>query len=502
MLRKIRIVVSVLFFSLITLYFVDFAGLLPAGFSLLAQIQFLPALLALNLVVLAALVALTFIFGRVYCSSICPLGTFQDIVNWARRKFLKKKRFKYKKAANILRWSVLTITIIAFISGFSFLIGLLDPYSAFGRISVHVLKPAYLAGNNLLEAIFTHFGDHTFYRMSIYTGSVFSLIVALITLIVVGIMAWTGGRNYCNTICPVGTSLGLISKYSLFQIRIDENLCNSCGACGRNCKASCIDTKNHKIDASRCINCFDCIDVCNQSAMKFTYSMKTAKKQTIPDTSRRRFMLAVATTSLAAGKVLADKTIPGHNSIKTERKKAITPPGALNSKHFLTQCTSCHLCVSSCPSEVIKPAFLEYGLGGIMQPMMSFEKGFCNYDCTVCTDVCPSNALISLTMEEKHHNQMGQVQLVLENCIVVTDGTSCGACSEHCPTQAVSMIPYKDGLTIPHIEVDICVGCGGCEYICPAVPFKAIYVEGIDKHKRIELVKEEVEKIEVDGFGF
>ena len=151
---------------------------------------------------------------------------------------------------------------------------------------------------------------------------------------------------------------------------------------------------------------------------------------------------------------------------------------------------------------MIKPAFLEYGLGGMMQPMMDFEKGFCNYDCTVCSDVCPNGALLPLTMEEKHHNQMGQVKFILENCIVFTDGTHCGACSEHCPTQAVSMVPYKDGLTIPHTEVEICVGCGGCEYVCPATPHKAIYVEGIKKHEKIELVKEEAETIEVDGFGF
>lgn len=502
MLRKFRIVLSVILFSLITLYFIDFAGVLPQNFSFLAEIQFLPALLALNFVILGALVALTLIFGRVYCSSICPLGVFQDLVYRLKRTLTKKKKFKYKKAANALRWSVLGLTIIAFVAGFTFLVGLLDPYSAFARISVHLLKPAYLAGNNLLESIFTHFGNHTFYKMSIYIGSVFSLSIALITLVVVGVMAWTGGRDYCNTICPVGTTLGFLSKYSLFKIRIDENLCNSCGSCGRNCKASCIDTKNHKIDYSRCINCFNCIEVCSESAMKFSYSAKPTNKDAKVDVSKRRFMLAVAATSLAAGKIVAEKTIPGHNNTKAERQKPITPPGSANTKNLLTHCTSCHLCISKCPSNVIKPAFLEYGLGGIMQPMMDFEKGFCNYDCTACSEICPSGALLPLTMDEKHHNQMGQVKFILENCIVFTDGTHCGACSEHCPTQAVSMIPYNGGLTIPHIELEMCVGCGGCEYICPAAPYKAIYVEGIEQHERIELVKEEAEAIEVDGFGF
>jgi len=124
-----------------------------------------------------------------------------------------------------------------------------------------------------------------------------------------------------------------------------------------------------------------------------------------------------------------------------------------------------------------------------MQPMLSFEKGFCNYDCTICSDVCPSGALLPLTLEQKHVTQMGQVQFIIENCIVHTDGTSCGACSEHCPTQAVSMIPYKNDLTIPHINTEICVGCGGCEYVCPTMPYKAIYVEGIANHNIIEIKK-------------
>lgn len=504
MLRKIRIAVSALLFSLITFYIIDFAGILPEKFHFLTEIQLIPALLALNVIVLGALLLLTFIFGRVYCSSICPMGVYQDVINWISKRFQKKKRFKFSKNQAVLRWTIVALTLISFAFGFTFLLGFLDPYSAYGRMTTHIFKPAYLAGNNLLESIFTHFGNHTFYKVSIYVGSIFSLVVTLISLLTVGIMAWLNGRLYCNTLCPVGTALGFVSKYSLFKIRIDENLCNSCGSCGRNCKASCIDTKTHNIDYTRCINCFDCLEVCSQSAMKFSYATKKQaliKKNNV-DASKRRFMLAVAATSVAAGKVIAEKTISTKNKNEAIRKTPITPPGSKSVDQLRTNCTSCHLCVSKCPSNVIKPAFLEYGLGGMMQPMISFEKGFCNYDCTLCSEICPSGALLALSKEEKQHNQMGQVQFVLENCIVFTDGTSCGACSEHCPTQAVSMIPYKNGLTIPHTEIEICVGCGGCEYVCPATPHKAIYVEGIDKHIAIELKKEEVQKIEVDGFGF
>ena len=146
---------------------------------------------------------------------------------------------------------------------------------------------------------------------------------------------------------------------------------------------------------------------------------------------------------------------------------------------------------------------MEYGLEGIMQPTVSFEKGFCNFSCTVCGEVCPNGAIRPLTVEQKHLTQMGQVVFIKENCIVYTDGTSCGACSEHCPTQALSMVPYKDGLTIPHVNTDICVGCGGCEYICPSRPYRAVHIEGHKVQQEAHpFVEKEEEKIKVDDFGF
>lgn len=517
MLKKIRVSISILLFSMITLYFLDFAGFLPARLDFLTKIQFIPALLALNLVILAGLTALTFLFGRIYCSSTCPLGIYQDVVAWISKKVKKKKRYSFSKAKNILRWSVFSATIAGFLFGLTFLVGLLDPYGAFGRIATHAFRPAYMAGNNLLDTIFSSFGNYTFYSVAIYGLGLFSTIIALLTMVIVGYLAWKNGRTYCNTICPVGTTLGFISKYSLFKIRFIDSNCNKCGLCSMKCKASCIDAKNMQIDHSRCVTCFNCIEACNRDAMEYSIKNPFAKKDEqkelkasgfkldvqAVDESRRRFLSASLATGLAAGTLFAQgvtETLLPKRELK--RKTPIAPPGALNFEHFRKKCISCHLCVSKCPSHVIKPAFLEYGLGGMMQPKLYFDYGFCNYDCTVCCDVCPTDALAKLTMDEKHHTQMGQVQLIIENCIVYYDETNCGACSEHCPTQAVRMVPYKDALTIPEIRPEICVGCGGCEYVCPAVPFKAIYVEGLRSHNIIELEKEEKEEVVVDDFGF
>lgn len=508
MLRKIRIGISVVLYALITFFFLDFAGILPDSFHRLAHIQFIPALLSLSFGILAFLIVLTLLFGRVYCSSICPMGIFQDIVAHISKSVgKKKKRYNYSPAKNILRWVVVAVVLIAYLCGFTALIGLLDPYSAYGRIVVNVFKPFYMLGNNLLESIFSRFENYTFYQVDASLLSVSSFIIALLTFLIISILAWKHGRTWCNTLCPVGTVLGFLSRFSLFKVRIDMNKCNGCGLCATKCKAACINSKGHTIDYSRCVDCFDCLEACNKHALVYTPALSVSKKrQGAADTSKRRFLMAGAMTAAAAPQALAQiketaATLDGKKAYK--KANPITPPGSVSLEHFQKQCTSCHLCVSKCPSHVLKPAFMEYGLAGVMQPTVSFEKGFCNFDCTVCGDVCPNAAITPLTVEEKHLTQMGYVVFIEENCIVLTDGTSCGACSEHCPTQAVAMVPYKDGLTIPHVNTEICVGCGGCEYVCPARPFRAIYIEGNPVQKQAKPFKEsETEKIEIDDFGF
>jgi len=515
LLKRLRIIVSVILFSLITFYFLDFREVLPLDFNILADIQFIPALISLNVIVLVALIALTLLFGRVYCSSICPMGIFQDIADWMSKRFRfnkKRKRYNYSKAKNILRWSIVAILAITVLFGTTAFLGFLDPYSAYGRIVVNVFKPVYMWGNNILESIFTSFGNYTFYRVDIYILSIFSLIIGLITFFAIGFLAWKYGRTYCNTICPVGTILGFLSKYSLFKVKFNLEKCTDCKACERKCKASCIDVKNHHIDHSRCVTCFNCVGSCKFDAISYTAARsKKEVKEVTPkpamNLDRRRFLTATFTTALAAPKILAQDKLMDirilDNGTAYKLHRPITPPGARGLEHLLQHCTSCHLCISKCPSHVLKPSFKEYGLKGVMQPVVYYDKGFCNFDCTICSDVCPNDALHKLTVEEKHLTQIGKVVFLRENCIVITEGTSCGACSEHCPTQAVSMKPYIDGLTLPQIDEDICVGCGGCEYVCPVRPYKAIYVEPNEVHQEAKPFEEsEQQNVELDGFGF
>lgn len=513
MLRKIRIGLAVLMFALTTFYFLDFAGLLPESFSLVARIQLVPALLSLSLLTILVLVALTLLLGRIYCSVICPMGIFQDVVNrLSKRIHGKKKRFRYSSAKTVLRWTVVAVVTVGFFCGFTLLLALIEPYSAFGRMVTNVFRPLYMAGNNLLESLLSRFDNYALYQTDASITSLSAFFIGLATFAVIGYLAWRHGRAWCNTMCPVGTLLGFLSRYSLLKVRIDPAKCTHCMLCGTRCKASCIDSKNGKIDYTRCVDCFDCIGSCKEGALSYSLpasSQKAGHQEAAAEQtndSRRRFLLAGLTTMAATGKLMAQapQIISNRNSNQSyTRQHPLTPPGSVSLAHFQQNCTSCHLCVSKCPSHVLKPAFMEYGLAGMMQPTVYFEKGFCNYDCTVCGDVCPNGAIQQLTIEQKHRTQMGKVVFIEENCIVHLDGTNCGACSEHCPTQALSMVPYKNGLTIPHVDTSICVGCGGCEYVCPARPFRAVYIEGNQVHQEAKpFVEERQEQIEVDDFGF
>ncbi|MDR3297121.1 MAG: 4Fe-4S dicluster domain-containing protein [Prevotellaceae bacterium] len=192
------------------------------------------------------------------------------------------------------------------------------------------------------------------------------------------------------------------------------------------------------------------------------------------DEGRRKAILtgALALTALAV------KAAPSSSSTQSKRKP-IMPPGAKNLQHFLGACIACHLCISRCPSQVIRPAFTEYGLAGFMMPLMDYKQSFCTYTCNTCSTVCPTNALGKISMEDKNALQIGRVTLNVEHCVVYRYETDCSSCAEHCPTQAVHMIPYKDELRIPEIFPNTCIGCGACQYICPVSPVTAIYVNGV-----------------------
>lgn len=489
---KIRRILALVFFTFITLLFLDFTGTIHAWFGWMAKIQFLPALLALNVGVIIGLVVLTLLMGRIYCSVICPLGVFQDIISWFGGK-AKKNRFRYSKPLTWLRYGMLALFVVAFIAGIGSIVALLAPYSAYGRIVSNLISPIYLWGNNLLAYFAEQADSYAFYTTEIWLKGGATFVVAILTLVVLAYLSWKNGRTYCNTICPVGTVLGFLSRFSLLKPVIDTDKCNGCGLCARNCKAACIDSKNHVIDYSRCVVCLDCIDKCKQGAIKYVPRKKstaTCGTENV-DNGRRAFMTASAIAATASVVKAQEKKLDGGlativNKEKPLRETPIVPPGALSAKNFAQHCTACQLCVQVCPNQVLRPST---GLMNMMQPEVSYERGYCRPECTKCSEVCPAGAIRPIDRAEKSSIQVGHAVWVEKNCIVNTDNVSCGNCARHCPTGAIQMVP-KDAndpksLKIPVVNTERCIGCGACENLCPSRPFSAIYVEGHEVHKEI-----------------
>lgn len=496
MLRKIRIAVAVLVLTCITLLFLDFTGTLHPYLGWLAKIQFLPALLAVNVVVVGILILITLLFGRIYCSVICPLGIMQDVFAWFGKK-TKRNRYHYSRAHSALRYVILGLFIVALIAGIHLPVALLAPYSAYGRIVTHLLAPVYGWINNLLALWAEHANSYLFYETDVWLKGVSTLIVAIATLLIVGTWAWKSGRGYCNSICPVGTILGFVARFSLFKPVIDTEKCNNCKLCTRNCKAACINAEAHQIDYSRCVVCMDCLGKCHQGAISYRpVGWSASKKATIhssapTDESRRKFIGTGALLTVGGMVHAQQKKVDG--GLATIEKKEIikrntpiVPAGAGSLRHFTQHCTACQLCVAECPNGVLRPSS---DLSRLMQPEMSYERGYCRPECNRCSEVCPAGAIRPISVEEKSSTQIGHAVWVKENCVVLTDGVKCGNCARHCPTEAIQMVASVAGddksPQIPVVDTEKCIGCGACENLCPARPFSAIYVEGHLMHKTV-----------------
>ena len=508
-LRIIRIVLAAFFFIGITLLFLDVTGSLHKWLGWMAKVQFLPALLALNVVIFVMLLLLTLIFGRVYCSVICPLGVMQDIISWARGRFRKKDRFRfrYQKNRPWLRLAFLVLFIITMASGISAIAGILAPYSTYGRIAQNLFAPVYTLGNNLLAWVCSRFDSYAFYSREVWIRSAGTFAVSAAMFILIAILAWRSGRTWCNNVCPVGTLLGYVSRFSLFAPTIDTTKCRSCGLCARQCKASCIDISQLKVDTSRCISCMDCISTCNDGAISYRFRYGLAGKMRKPedqngnvpgpgqepkgsDTGRRAFLVGAAllgASSLKAQqKEVADRLAPERRHKVPKRVTPLVPAGSASLKHFTDHCTACQLCVNTCPNNVLRPSS---SLERFMQPEMAYERGYCRPECTACSQVCPAGAIIGISPEEKSSIQIGHAVVDYELCVVNTDSVHCGNCAKHCPAGAIRMVPADPDDSrsprIPSVDESRCIGCGACENLCPAAPYPAIHVEGHEVHRTI-----------------
>lgn len=451
-LKVIRIVLAAVVLFCITALILDVTegAVLRHWLGWMPKVQLLPAILALNVAVVVAVVLVTFLIGRLYCSVVCPMGIFQDIFIWMHKLiFGKKRKLHYLKPANWLRYTVLVLFVLLMVLGLNGIATLVAPYSAYARMVANI------HGTGLVHWI------------------------AIFTLCCVGVMSFMYGRLWCNTFCPVGTLLGLISKYSLFGIRIDREKCGGCRKCEARCKANCIDADGRDVDHSRCVMCFNCLGHCKQGAITISRLNKDSALSGHSgevDPSRRKFLAVGAAVGVATALQAQEQKLDGglaviENKSVPKRNVPLKPAGAISLKNFESRCTACQLCVGKCPEKVLRPST---ELTSLMQPYMAFDQGYCRTACTRCSEVCPTGAIQHIDKEQKTAISIGHAVVLADNCI------GCGSCARHCPSTAILMVDGK-----PAVNEAKCLGCGACEYYCPARPMTAIYVEGRERHVEV-----------------
>lgn len=458
---------------------------------------------------------------------------------FAAKHFLN---LKYSKGLTFLRVAFLALAVVFIALGLGALLGLFEPYSLYGKI----MSGAFIVSSEGVNYASAELADWGYYGITPATNAAFSaqtLGFSVLLLVLFAVVSAIQGRLFCNTICPVGAFLGGLAKISIFGLTLDKSECVSCGKCEKTCKAKCINSKAKTLDFSRCVLCFDCASSCPKKAIKFelnplykkifsankccasacqgecncnqegndakncscaaTESAKDkcdCKKSAGKNITRKEFGAAIFAASgalVAESKKDEDlakkhslKVLDGASeyTLKGERfdKRLPSPPGSKSIENFLENCTACQRCVDSCKSQVLKASIGQWGLSHFMQPFMDFKGGFCLPDCHNCSKACPTGAIRFIGGKEKMGEKIGTAIFNQKLCVVYTDGTDCAACAEHCPVQAIEMVPFdeKKSLYIPHVHEEVCIGCGACEYICPVRPHTAIVIQGLKKHIR------------------
>ena len=494
-LKRIRVAVAVIFSLAISSLFLDLGNTIPSGVhTFFVSTQLVPSLMR-TLVFLSSasfglffVLILTLLYGRVYCSTLCPLGVLQDIMIRIAKRINRRRRFRFKKHLYALHYTLFIFTALFAMAGSVVFLNLFEPFSNYGRIFSNLISPFVVLVNNGIAYIIGLFDLSFIFQIQLLHISTISVIAPVIFFALVVYLSYCHGRLFCNLLCPAGALLGLLSRLSVFKIVIDENNCEECGLCERVCKASCIKSSSKGIDFAACIGCFNCIDVCPTVGISYKRRWRKPSNASIGVLEGRRAVLKASVVP-ALGLLLPEIAKDSVSEINQSRfeenhKHPISPPGSIGVERFSNLCTACHLCISSCPTQVLFPSFFDYGITGIFQPKMNYDVSYCNYDCVICSQVCPTGAILPLDSDSKKQVQIGKASFIKDDCIVVTKKKDCGACAEHCPTKAVEMALYENTLMIPEMNDEVCIGCGACEYVCPAQPRKAIYVIANQVHQK------------------
>ncbi len=440
----------------------------------------------------AVTLILTVVLGRVVCGWVCPLGSLHQAFSFL---FKKSRLLRPRKEKNRrLAWKYFILIFILIGTLFSLnLVGIVDPLSLLYRSFATAVLPAAKYGISALTALLYNvrlfsLGDPLVqFTESLAVNPVFQQGFLLGTLFIgIVLLNLSRERFWCRYLCPLGAFLGLSARWNVIKLKIDPQKCIDCGLCTLHCQTQADPFPEEDWRSAECIYCFTCGAICPTSAIEFP--LQTAPEEVARiDLSRRKLIF----TSLLG--LLAVPFFRLSPSTRRASPRLIRPPGALPEEQFLRKCVKCGECMKVCPTNGLQPAFGEAGPEGIWTPMLVPLIGYCEYFCSLCSQVCPTGAIQELTVEEKIKVKIGLAWVDKNRCIPYDLGTPCIVCEEHCPTspKAIKLVNTEvvlpDGTVrtpaAPVIDTDLCIGCGICENKCPVVDLPTIYVTSIGESR-------------------
>lgn len=484
-LQNIRRIYSVFFFLLflVLVRITDFQNIRGYEVSLFLELDPLVSLttflsswvvykgLALSLIILIG----SLIFGRFFCSWICPLGILNQ---WVSHLFNARRPVDDYRVNNyrpIYRLKYYILAALLVLSAFGSLqIGLFDPISFITRSFTLSVLPAL-----------NYWTSEIYLRQPVYFGGTFIAFLFLTLLFANRFLT----RFWCRVLCPLGALLGILSSAALFRIRRDVEKCTDCQKCLRHCHGGC--DPHSELRISECHVCMNCIQTCPEEAIHYGFPKTNSSVHKPLDINKRRLVEATV-----AGIVLFPMMRSVVNAETNPQHKVIRPPGSLPENDFLRRCIKCGECMRVCPTNVLQPSLFEAGFEGLWTPILLNKIGYCEYNCVLCSQVCPTGAIVQLSVEKKLGRgpfnkpvKIGTAFYDRGRCLPWAMKTDCIVCEEMCPTSPKAIwfqkteIKLRDGKTKlikrPLIDPKLCVGCGICENKCPVHDKPAVRVSSI-----------------------
>lgn len=498
-LQRSRIIIQILSLSLFFFLFLktDYTGSdsIEYAVNILFRIDPLLALCTMlaakTLIVLmlpaVIILILSLLSGRSFCGWLCPMGGLLDFFNPVIRSKKTRQLTMFPRFPLLLLIFLLTCAVFGLP-----LFGYVDPFSILVR---GLVQGAYPAFNLVTDSFFTLNYHHAPPAITAVTEPIFSFLqdtilpfeqryyqLTLVSSLLLGMIFLAERmqkRFFCRNICPLGALLGLFSRIGFMKIRGGDTDCGKCRICAQTCRMGAIG-ETRKIDPASCTLCMDCMVTCPRQIITLGFSQSTGKTTSAVSLSRRQFI-----TSLSAGAALAPLLATADMRRHSEAS-LIRPPGALIEQEFLQRCIRCAECIQVCITNGLQPAFLESGLEGIFSPYLLARSGYCEFNCTLCGQVCPTGAISSLELEQKHKAKIGHAWFDKNICLPFAKGIPCIVCEEHCPTSDKAIkfnqvvVTNQQGVSVtvkqPYIVDAHCTGCGICENKCPLPGRPGVYV--------------------------